>query len=218
MLLPCCLLTYICMSMLFDDQYFTIEQQSTSQFLEKGSRFITYVIPVRSEAEIKAAQNKLLKEYHDATHHCYAWALMPGRQAYRMNDDGEPTGTAGKSIFGAIQSADLTNILIVVIRYFGGTKLGISGLINAYRKSAKEAIEKSVIVPKFITEYYKIDFEYINLNNVMHIVKENSVYIVSNEFGMKCDMQLAIRRNDSSKVLNKLSQIKNLTINYLYTS
>jgi putative IMPACT (imprinted ancient) family translation regulator len=144
--------------------------------------------------------------------------LMPGRQAYRMNDDGEPTGTAGKPIFGAIQSADLTNILIVVIRYFGGTKLGISGLINAYRKSAKEAIEKSVIVPKFITEYYKIDFEYINLNNVMHIVKENSVYIVSNEFGMKCDMQLAIRRNDSSKVLNKLSQIKNLTINYLYTS
>jgi uncharacterized YigZ family protein len=204
--------------MLFEDQYLTVEQPASSQLREKGSRFITFILPVLSELEVKTELEKLRKKYHDATHHCYAWALGPGRQAFRMNDDGEPSGTAGRPIYGAIQSAGLTNVLIIVIRYFGGTKLGVSGLINAYRGSAREAISRSVIVTKTITEYYKLDFEYNLLSDVMRILKEEQVLVISNEFGMMCAMQIAIRRNDSSKVISKLSKFNNLSVNYLHTS
>jgi uncharacterized YigZ family protein len=204
--------------MLFEDQYLTVEQQAISQLREKGSRFITYIIPVRSEQEIRTELDKLRKQYHDATHHCYAWALGPGRQAFRVNDDGEPSGTAGRPIYAAIQSAGLTNVLVVVIRYFGGTKLGVSGLLDAYRESARNAISQSSIVSKTITEYYSVDFDYSLMNDVMRIVKEEQVSIISNEFGMMCAMQIAIRRNDSAKVIGKLSKLNNLSVNYLHTS
>src|ERR1035438_4724191 len=142
--------------MLFDDNYKTISSSSQGIYKEKGSKFIAYTFPVKTETEIKAHIEKLKKEHHSARHHCYAYRLHPDKSVYRMNDDGEPSGTAGKPIFGQIQSNDLTDILIVVVRYFGGTLLGVSGLINAYRSAAVEVLKNSTFINKTVIEKYQV--------------------------------------------------------------
>ena len=145
---------------MFEDTYYTISAPSEGLFKDRGSRFIALAYPVTTEKEIKEIQVSLRKKYHDARHHCYAYRLGYDKSVYRVNDDGEPSGTAGKPIFGQIQSKDLTNIFIVVIRYFGGTLLGVSGLINAYRSAAADAIEHAQIIQKTIMDLYEISFEY----------------------------------------------------------
>jgi uncharacterized YigZ family protein len=158
--------------MFFDDTYQTISSSSQGIYKEKGSKFIALAFPVSSEKDIKMQLAALRKEYHDARHHCYAYCLGYDKSAWRVNDDGEPSGTAGKPIFGQIQSKDLTNILIVVMRYFGGIKLGIPGLINAYRTAAKEALGQASIVTRMVEEIYEVCFEYPLMNDVMKILKE----------------------------------------------
>jgi len=201
--------------MLFDDTYQTISTASQGIYKEKGSKFIALAFPVSSEDEIKVQLAALRKEYHDARHHCYAYCLGYDKSAWRVNDDGEPSGTAGKPIFGQIQSKDLTNILIVVIRYFGGIKLGIPGLINAYRTATKEALEQNSIITKIVEETYEVGFEYPLMNDVMKILKEEQAVIIKQEFEIDCKIRFTIRRSMGVKIMNRFYKIKGVSTNFL---
>jgi len=201
--------------MLFEDTYKTINKQSVGVFKDRGSKFIAIAIPVISENDIKDKLETIRKKYYDATHHCYAYQLGFDKSAYRINDDGEPSGTAGKPIFGQILSNDLTNILIIVIRYYGGTKLGVPGLINAYKTSAAIALENSKIITKIVKEIYKIEYDYLSMNNVMKIIKEEKLEQLENVFNLKCKIVFAVRKNNSKKVYEKLKNVNGLSISYM---
>ena len=171
-----------------DDSYKTIKQVAEGYYTEKRSRFISYAIPVRTVEEVKEQLDKYRKQYYDARHVCWAYMLGPERLTFRANDDGEPSSTAGKPILGQINSNGLTDILIVVIRYFGGIELGTSGLIVAYRTAAAEAIAAAEIEERTVDEDITIAFEYPYLNGIMRIVKEENPVIVSQKFEMDCEM------------------------------
>jgi len=203
--------------MLFDDQYHTIEKTAEGLFRDKGSRFISFAVPVTTETEVKEQLDQLRKKYHDATHHCYAFVLGSEKSAWRINDDGEPSGTAGRPIYGAIQSADLTNILVVVVRYYGGVKLGVPGLINAYKTAAKEAIGMATVISKTVMETYRIDYPYDLMNDVMKILKDEGTTVISTEFGMTCVIEFAVRRNNSNKVTDRFCRLSSLRVNHLKT-
>ena len=148
------------MALLFDDTYLTIQKPSEGVFKDRGSKFLAFAFPVRTEQEIKEILHLIKKEHHGANHHCYAWRLGADKLAYRANDDGEPNNSAGKPILGQIQSNDLTDIFIVVARYFGGTLLGVSGLINAYREAASDAIKNAEIIEKHVMFEYNTEFSF----------------------------------------------------------
>jgi|ERR1017187_4649748 uncharacterized YigZ family protein len=190
---------------MFDDTYQTIAVPAEGIFKDKGSKFIAYIFPVNSEAEIKEIIVKLKKEHHTARHHCYAYRLMPDKSVFRSNDDGEPSGTAGKPILGQIQSNDLTDVLIVVVRYFGGTLLGVSGLIKAYKSAALDAINNSKIIIKTINETIEITCTYEQLNNVMRIVKqENLIILYQIPKGSQINIAVEVRKSNYEKVLGLL--------------
>jgi len=198
-----------------DDAYRTISAVSKGSYREKGSRFISYAFPVHSEADIKEKLAGLRKEYHDARHHCYAYRLGFDKSVHRMNDDGEPSGTAGRPIFGQIVSHDLTQILIVVIRYFGGIKLGKPGLINAYRSAAKDALEQAVLIDRLVHEKYEIRFNYMEMNIVMRIIKEENAGIIRQEFGDSCQIVFSIRKNCGKKITERLKKISDISLSLL---
>lgn len=202
---------------MFDDTYKTIEIQSEGLYKDKGSKFIAIAIPVLSEEEIKEHLQQLRKKYYDARHHCYAYALGPTRDAFRINDDGEPSGTAGKPIYGQILSHDLTNILIVVIRYFGGVKLGVRGLINAYKGAAQDALNNNNIREKVIKEIYELHFDYPLMNDVMRILKEQDLEQISHDFAISCRILFAVRKDSADDIKRIFSSIYGLTITYKYT-
>jgi uncharacterized YigZ family protein len=204
--------------MLFSDEYKTIAKSSQGSFRDKGSKFLAFAIPASSEQEVKQHLELLRKKYFDATHHCYAYVLGFDKSAYRVNDDGEPSGTAGRPIYGQLLSADLTNILVVVVRYYGGTNLGIPGLINAYKTSALDAINNATILTKIVKETYEIQYPYEAMNDVMKIIKDEILEVINNEFGMKCVIRLAIRHTDVERVVGKFSKVNQLNINYLSIS
>lgn len=193
-----------------EDIYKTIENQSEGLYKEKGSRFIALAYPVTHEEEIKEIIAELREKYYDARHHCYAWRLGAAKTQFRANDDGEPSSTAGKPILGQIQSNDLTNILIVVIRYFGGTKLGVSGLISAYREAAADAIKNAVIIEKTVDEQLRIHFSYLVMNDVMKIIKEEAPDILERNFEIECEMLLSIRQKDMPTLKARLEQVESL--------
>ncbi len=201
--------------MLFSDEYKTITESSQGSFRDRGSKFLAFAFPAGSEKEVKEQLETLRKQYYDATHHCYAYVLGVDKSAYRINDDGEPSGTAGRPIYGQILSADVTNILIVVVRYYGGTNLGVPGLINAYKTAASEALINATIVTKIVREVYQIEYPYEVMNDVMKIIKEEILEVINNEFGMKCVVQLAIRHSDSERITSRFSKINHLIISYL---
>jgi uncharacterized YigZ family protein len=201
--------------MLFSDEYKTIVQPAQGSFRDKGSKFLSFAIPVVNEQEVKQQLEALRKQYYDATHHCYAYVLGFDKSAYRVNDDGEPSGTAGRPIYGQILSTDLTNILIIVIRYYGGTKLGVPGLINAYKTVAAEALSQATIVTRIVKEVYDIEYQYEMMNDVMKIVKDETLEVINSEFGMKCVMRLAIRHSEAQRIVGKFSKLNQLIINYL---
>jgi uncharacterized YigZ family protein len=197
--------------------YKTIQSVSQGLFKEKGSRFISFAIPLKSADEVRSLLDEYKRKYHDARHHCYAYVLGPDRKVWRVNDDGEPSGTAGKPIMGQINSYGLTNILIIVIRYFGGTLLGTSGLINAYRSSAMDAIAGSKIIEQTVNVYYKIEFPYSILNKVMKQIKEEDLIQRSQDFGLECTLIIGIREDLKDKILNKFNSIEGVGMIYLYT-
>lgn len=195
-----------------NDAFRTIEKPSEGLFKDKGSKFIAYAFPVSSEEEIKEIVLSIRKEHHSARHHCYAWRLGADKLQFRMNDDGEPSSTAGKPILGQIQSFDLTNILIVVVRYFGGTLLGVSGLINAYRNAAYDAINQAIIIEKIVERQLLIEFDYSAMNEVMKIIKDEKLPQLESRFDLSCSLKTSIRASEASRIENMLLKIENLTI------
>lgn len=204
--------------MLFDDTYNTITQTSSGIYKEKGSKFIALAYPVTTEEEVKEIIADLKKEYYNARHHCYAYVLNPDKSAWRVNDDGEPSGTGGRPIHGQIQSFDLTNILIVVVRYFGGTKLGVSGLINAYKSAAKDALSKAKIIEKTVNEVYKLEFPYEEMNDVMRIIKEEDLQILDNQYDEACIITYSIRKNEADRIKFRFMKTNVNHITYLLTT
>lgn len=184
-------------------------------YKEKGSKFIGYAYPVSSEEEIKQHIAKLKKEHYAARHWCYAWKLGVEDVRYRVNDDGEPNNSAGQPIYGQILSKDLTNVLVVVVRYFGGTKLGVGGLINAYKTAAKLILEESVIIEKIIKESVWIQFEYKDMNKVMRIIKDFQLEILSQKMELNCEYKLAVRRKNYLEVLGNLESLRCVKIKEL---
>lgn len=194
------------------DTYKTLEQASEGLYKDKGSKFIALAYPVSAEEEVKELLVQVKKQYYDARHHCYAWALGQSREAHRMNDDGEPSGTAGKPIFGQILSYDLTNILIVVVRYFGGTKLGVRGLINAYKGAAQDALNNAVVITRVIHNYFEIQFDYPSMNDVMRILKDYDLPQKEHDFGLSCRIIFSVPRSISPQVEEKFSKLPSVEI------
>ncbi len=193
--------------MLFDDTYKTIEGPSTGIFKDKGSKFIAFAFQVETDGQIKQHLQALRKEHFNARHHCYAYRLGADKQVFRMNDDGEPSGTAGRPIYNQILSQDLTNILIVVVRYFGGSLLGVPGLINAYKMAAIEALQSVQVIEKIIREVYRFDFDYLQMNDVMKIVKDFQLHIRHQQYELRCSIEVEIRLAELDQVLALFSKI-----------
>lgn len=191
--------------MLDSDLYKTIEVPSEPVlYKEKNSKFFSYAFPIKNEDEVKLHIEEIKKEHHNARHWCYAYQLgtEPEKIYYRANDDGEPSNTAGMPIYGQIQSFEVTNILIIVVRYFGGIKLGVGGLITAYRTSAQLALEESKIIKKTIDKNFIIQFEYKDMNKVMRVIKEKNLSIISQTLELTCEIELSIRRSEFQKALD----------------
>jgi uncharacterized YigZ family protein len=201
----------------YNDEYLTISKPSEGLFKDRGSKFLAFAYPVSTEEEIKAIQEQLRNQYHDARHHCYAYMLGPEKKVYRANDDGEPSGTAGKPILGQIRSFHLTNILIVVIRYFGGTKLGVGGLIHAYKTAAKEALNHAKIIKKTLHDIYELKFDYPQMNEIMRIMKEENIEQMDQNFELTCSITLALRKAETKKVLSKFERVEKLKIEFVET-
>lgn len=199
------------------DTYKTIHEAATGYFMDKRSKFYAFAFPVTSEEEIKQHLADLKKQYFDARHHVFAWILGKDKTRYRMNDDGEPSGSSAKPIYGQLLSNDLTNILVVVIRYFGGVKLGVPGLINAYRTAAADALQNAEIITKIVEDYFMLRFDYLNMNDVMKIIKNENLDIIKQTFDNQCEIQFKIRVCNSEHIQNCFSQIQNIQIEYLKT-
>lgn len=191
------------------DLYKTISKGGDSIFKDRGSKFLGFVFHVENEEEIKAIQEKLRKEYHDARHHCYAWRLGFEGEHFRANDDGEPSSSAGKPILQQIVARELTNILVIVIRYFGGVLLGVGGLINAYRSAASDALDNSEIVEKFIEQRISINFDYPQTNEVMKILSDNEAKIIEQKFTEKCHFVVSVKRSKTMHLIDTLVFIHN---------
>jgi len=199
------------------DSYKTIKSPSHGVFKDRGSRFIAFACQIRSAEEIKPIIENIRKEHHDARHHCFAYMIGSERDTWRANDDVEPSGTGGKPILGQINSAGLTNILIVVSRYFGGTLLGVSGLINAYRSAAASAIENAELIDCYVHDYYEITYPYIAMNDVMKILKDESIHQSDQLFELECKIKIWFRASLSEKILERLNRVEGLTYRYLET-
>ncbi|MDC1325593.1 YigZ family protein [Ulvibacter sp.] len=185
------------------DAYKTILEASPySLYREKGSKFIGYAFPVTDEDQVKQHITQLKKEHYNARHWCYAWQLGTSYENYRVNDDGEPSNSAGMPILGQLQSFHLTNTLIVVVRYFGGTKLGVGGLMQAYKTAARMSIESSKIVEKTIDAYFILTFDYPEMNVVMRIIKEEKINLLHQIMELRCEFKLAVRKKEAERIFN----------------
>jgi uncharacterized YigZ family protein len=204
--------------MLFNDTYQTISEAAEGIFKDKGSKFIAYAFPIKAETEIKEIIAKLREEHSKARHFCWAMRLSPDRNVFRLNDDGEPSGTAGRPILNVLLSADLTNILVVVVRYFGGTLLGVPGLINAYKSATQEALHAANVINKTVNDVYEINFDYLNMNDVMKIIKEEKLNVLSQNFDTKCRITFEVRKSTLNQVLNQLDKVDDLKAVYLGTA
>ncbi len=199
------------------DTYLTIKAFSQGLYKEKGSRFIAQAWPVTNQEEIKSILENIRKDHHSARHHCFAWMIGQDRQTFRVNDDGEPSGSAGKPILGQINSFNLTNVLIVVVRYFGGKLLGVSGLINAYKSAAESAVKNSEIIELYIEDYYELRFPYSAMNDVMKAIKEEEAGQSMQKFELECSMTINFRTSSRDRILNILSRIGGLTYRHTGT-
>jgi uncharacterized YigZ family protein len=203
--------------MLFDDTYQTIEKPTESIFRDRGSKFLGFAYPINSDNDIKGIVAKLKAEHPKANHHCWAMRLGTDRSVYRVNDDGEPSGTAGRPILNILLSKDITNILVVVVRYFGGTLLGVPGLINAYKVATEEALKLAVIVQKTVNDIYTIKFDYLQMNDVMRVIKDENLSVLEQQFDNDCSMQLSVRKMQVEQTLGKLGKVTGLRVKYDYS-
>ncbi|WP_299065040.1 YigZ family protein [uncultured Polaribacter sp.] len=199
-----------------EDTYKTIEKPSEETlFKEKGSKFFGYTFPVTTEEDVKDRLEELRKKHHTARHFCYAYQLGIEKIKFRANDDGEPNNSAGMPIYGQIQSFEVTNVLVVSVRYFGGTKLGVGGLISAYKTSAQMALVASDILEKTINIFYKLTFNYDLMNAVQRIVKEKNIEIVHQKLEMNCEYTISVRKNDAEKIYSIFDNLYKVSIKKL---
>lgn len=192
---------------MFEDSYKTIAKPAEGSYSEKRSKFLAYAFPVQSEQEVKQRLAEIQKKHWDARHHCYAYILGPHKDAYRLNDNGEPSGTAGRPIYGQLLSKDLTNTLVIVVRYFGGIKLGVSGLQNAYKVAAKEALDAAVIEERTIQEQYRVVFEYVQMNDIMQILKDPEIQVLDRQSDMRCTYTISVRQRDADRITDALRKV-----------
>lgn len=194
------------------DIYKTITEKTEGIYKEKGSKFLSFAIPVTSADEVKEIIADYKKNFYDARHVCYAYMLGSDRNNFRANDDGEPSGTAGRPILGQINSKELTNVLVVVIRYFGGILLGTGGLISAYKEATLDALNKALVIEKTVDVTVNIAFDYIQLNDVMLVLKNLNPHIIKQDFDSECKMLLSIRMQDAMLLISKLNKIVGLKL------
>ena len=194
------------------DQYRTLAEPSEGLYKEKGSRFLAFAYPVMTQDECKELITAAEKKYHDARHHCYAWQLGPSESGAKYSDDGEPSGTAGKPIHGQILSAGLSNVLIVVVRYFGGIKLGTGGLFAAYKTAAADAIANGTVVEKTYQSVISIEYPYVVMNDVMKVMKSSSAEVLSQKFDMDCRITFTLRKSDVETLTGLLTAIEGLRL------
>ena len=197
------------------DLYITIKHPSEGLYKEKGSKFLAFAFPVSTEADISQAMADLRKKYHDARHHCYAWRLGPEKDRFRVNDDGEPSGSAGKPIFGQIQSRNLSDVLVVVVRYFGGTLLGVGGLIRAYRAAASDALDQNTLMERRVFDTFKVDFRYEQMNAVMRLIKDCELDIEDQQFDLNCTLTLKVWKRKSEKVVREISKLEGCSLSQI---
>lgn len=193
---------------MFDDTYKILAAPSEGLYKEKGSKFLAFAYPVRTLDEVKGHLEQLRKDYFDARHHCYAYILGPNKDVWRANDDGEPSGTGGRPIHGQLLSADLTDTLIVVVRYFGGILLGASGLANAYKTAARDAIDHATVIEKTIDVRYSLHFAYEAMNDVMRILKEFDLKPESQQFDLDCSLEVSVRQSLSVRFYDRIADLR----------
>jgi uncharacterized YigZ family protein len=203
--------------MLFDDTYRTIENPAEGLFRDRGSKFHGFAHPLNAESELKNILAQLKSTHAKANHHCWAFRLGIDRSVFRINDDGEPSGTAGRPILNTLLSKDLTNIIVVVVRYFGGTLLGVPGLINAYKSATEDALGHANIIQKTVNDVYLIQFDYLQMNEVMKIMKEDELMIISQDFDTDCNIKVSIRKTMVNQVLGRLEKINRVKVSYTYS-
>jgi uncharacterized YigZ family protein len=202
---------------LFEDTYKTIESPSEGQFKDKGSKFIAYAYPFRDADDLKQLIGEVKTLHPKARHYCWAYRLTTDRSIFRLNDDGEPSGTAGRPILNMLLSNDLTNVLIVVVRYFGGTLLGVPGLINAYKTASQEALSAASIVERTVNDIYQLHFDYLQMNDVMRVMKEDQLTILKQDFEVSCSLTFEIRQTQVNHTIAKLTNLEGLKVTYLRT-
>ncbi len=203
--------------MLFEDHYSTIAKAAEGVFKDKGSKFIAYAYPIASESDVKGLITNLKTEHGKARHFCWAFRISPDRSVFRLNDGGEPSGTAGRPILNSLLSAELTNILVVVVRYFGGTLLGVPGLINAYKMSTQDALNNALRIEKTVNDIYKISFPYLQMNDVMKVIKEDQVEVKSQKFDERCELQVEIRKSRLNQILSRFENLDEVETSYITT-
>lgn len=201
--------------MLFDDTYQCIAEPAEGFFKDKGSKFLAYAFPIARESEAKSHLNDLYELHPKAVHHCYAYRLGPDRMSYRMSDDGEPAGTAGRPILNTLYSRNVTNVLVVVVRYFGGTLLGVPGLINAYKTATEAALDAAQIVSRHYFSVYNLSFQYPQMNDVMRIVKEMDLPVRHQSFEMQCMMEVEVRTTLIERFMDRAQKVEGLSVELL---
>jgi len=194
------------------DFYYTIEKSAVAEFKDRGSKFIGYACPIKNVEEFKDRLNEIKKEHPKATHHCFAYRIGLDGNTHRVSDDGEPSGTAGRPILGQIDSKELVNVLVIVVRYFGGTLLGVPGLINAYRSAAALALQMTPLVQKQVEKEFVVAFDYTQINDIMTIVKQYNCRVIRQEMQLFCNMTIGVPRNRVEEVSYKLQELRNVEL------
>lgn len=194
------------------DFYYTVEKPGMAEFKDRGSKFIAYAFPINTVEEFKQRLEEIKKEHPKATHHCFAYRIGTDKNLFRVSDDGEPSGTAGKPILGQIDSKELTNVLIIVVRYFGGTLLGVPGLINAYKSAASMVLQVMPATQRFIEVPYTIQFDYSQMNEVMMVVKQLNCTVLEQDLGLFCHLRIGISKSRLQEALYRLNDIRNVEV------
>ncbi|WP_374951027.1 IMPACT family protein [Mucilaginibacter sp.] len=203
--------------MLFDDTYRTISKPTEGIFRDRGSKFLAFAYPISSDSEVKTILSKLKAGHPKANHHCWAVRIGVDRSVFRVNDDGEPSGTAGRPILNTLLSKDLTNVIVVVVRYFGGTLLGVPGLIGAYKAATEEALAQAQVIAKTVNDVYTITFGYEQMNDVMRIMKDEQLLVLENRQELHCELKFSVRKTQVEPVITKLNKILSLKAVYNYS-
>ncbi len=203
--------------MLFDDTYLTIVEKGEGVFRDRGSKFLGFAYPLTAESEIKGIVSSLQKENPKANHHCWAFRWSTDRGIFRLNDDGEPSGTAGRPILNTLLSKNLTNVAVVVVRYFGGTLLGVPGLINAYKTAAELALDNAKVIQKTVNDVYTLSFEYLLINDVMRLVKEENLEILVQTFDNQCQLNISVRKTQVNQFLLRVEKLPAVSVKFQYS-